>query len=295
VLLTAGRLAESMGIERRPKLSLAQSQGIASTGQQIGFLIEPDSRLNSRPYEWDSSVAIWQADDPPRLPGGTPDYARAALILEIGMAVAAADGELEDQEVSHLMAFLEGHFSLGPTESKRVDVLRQVFASHPPSLSRLGKRLEATLTGEQRESVGRLLIGIAGARGGISRSEANALRAAYRVLGLSEESLVQVFASLRAPTDTVDVRPQGATKPGEVLPPRSDLSEPIAIDKDRVRELLADSDAVAALLTAAMAPDDVIDFPSVTEASISAPVPESAPEPPTQLDGLDLRYQHVVA
>ena len=105
-------------------------------------------------------------------------------MLEMGLFVASADGDVGDEEVDHITRFLESQFLLDPPDARRLEALKQVLMNRTPSLTGVGKRLQAVLTVEQREVVGRFLVGIAAANGTIDRKEITALRRAYKALGV---------------------------------------------------------------------------------------------------------------
>jgi hypothetical protein len=158
VLVPAFRLAAIQGIGQRARLTLKQSATLAETAQAVGFSIEPDARITQRPYGWDEAVALFRPDGESNSPSDQR-YVSTALILELAMAVAAADGRISPEETSHITRFLEAQFHLDPAEVRRLDNLKQVFLRQLPSLSRIGKRLFVGLSLTERELLGRFLFG----------------------------------------------------------------------------------------------------------------------------------------
>ena len=188
VLVAVGHLATIHGLPRRAKLTAKQSESIARTAHHVGLEIEPDARVTNRPYGWDEVVALLRPEESPRLPGDSR-YAGAALMLEMGLFVASADGDVGDDEVDHITRFLESQFLLDPPDARRLEALKRVLMERTPSLTGVGKRLQAVLTAGQREAVGRFLVGIAAANGTIDRKEVTALRGAYKAVGVDVELL----------------------------------------------------------------------------------------------------------
>ncbi len=195
VIVPIGRLAEFREIAHRHGLTAGQSEAIARTAQEVGYCIEPDFRLTSRNYRWDDVVSLFRAN----LEEGStpaPRYLAASLVLELGFAVAAADGVITENESTGISRFLEGRFELDQAETERLKRLHNVFLARHPSLSGIGKRLMDKLATAERETVGRYLVGVAAADGTINAATMKSLRAGYRAIGLSTEHLEKVLETL---------------------------------------------------------------------------------------------------
>jgi hypothetical protein len=91
VLVPISDLAAIQETARRPRLTSKQSEALAQSAQWIGYCIEPDFRITLQSYGWDDLVALFRPDADSWLPTDER-YASAAVILEIGLAVTAADG-----------------------------------------------------------------------------------------------------------------------------------------------------------------------------------------------------------
>ena len=123
-------------------------------------------------------------------------------MLQLGLTVAEADGVVEPEELRHLAERIDALFQLPPHELRRLDALRAVLLSTGADLAAITKRLEASMSKEAHLSVGRLLVAIAAADGGIERKEMTALRRCFRALSLPPESLDAVIAELVPVADT---------------------------------------------------------------------------------------------
>ena len=253
VLVAVGHLATIHGLPQRAKLTSRQSESIARTAHHVGLEIEPDARVTNRPYGWDEVVALLRPEESPRLPGDSR-YAGASLMLEMGLFVASADGNVGDEEVDHITRFLESQFLLDPPDARRLEALKQVLMNRTPSLTGVGKRLQAVLTVEQREVVGRFLVGIAAANGTIDRKEITALRGAYKALGVDVDLLNRLLDEFhRATREPVEVhRPTAPARPGEAIPPRPGDDGAIELDEDLLRRILGETHEVARMLGEAM-------------------------------------------
>ncbi len=285
VLVEVGQLATIHGIETRPKLTSQQSDAIARTAHYVGFMIEPDARVFNRVYQWDESVALLRPEQAPELPKD-PRYAGASLMLELGVFVAAADGQIEESEVDHIAHFLESQFLLDPADARRLEARKRVLLSRPPSIAGIGKHLQAVLTEDQRDGVGRFLVGVAAANGSIEKKEVTALRSAYKALGIATDRLNDLLHDIRRATsrpgetqrqdladplttesrrsamEPVEVyRPDAPPLPGEAIPPRPTTEESFTLDDDLLRKILADTERVVALIGRAMGEADPEETP----------------------------------
>ena len=254
----------------------------------------------NRPYGWDEVVALLRPEESPGLPRDSR-YAGASLMLEMGLFVASADGNVGDDEVDHITRFLESQFLLDPPDARRLEALKQVLMNRTPSLTGVGKRLQAALTAEQREVVGRFLVGIAAANGTIDRKEITALRGAYKTLGvdvgLLNRLLDEFHRTTREPVEIL--RPTDPARLGEAIPPRPGGEGAIRLDEDVLRRILGETHEVARMLGEAMrdlGPEP--SEPTADDAPIKPsppPAPQAPPATGHRFEGLDPRYHVVLA
>ena len=250
VITTVGDLAPLCGFEQRAKLSTSQSEEVASTAGDVGFVLVPDPRVTGRAYKWDEMIAIFR-------PEGRPDvtsdkkYRAAVLMLEMGMAVAAADGTMELVEVDQIISFLKGQFLLVPNDTRRIDAYKEILIKQPPALSNLAKRLQSVLTADKLEVVCQFLVGIAAANGYLDKRERAILRRFYTALGLPISKLDDIIAKLFGPVpEAVEVQ-RGAAVPGEKIPVRP--AQPVfALNAAALQTILQQTEQVAQMLGAAL-------------------------------------------
>ena len=288
VILEVGTLAAIQGYAEKPKLTAKQSESIAHTADAVGFVIEPDPRITNRAYSWKDHVVLFRPEDRPSLPTDG-HFAGAALLLELGMFIAAADGEIEEREIDHVAYFLESQFLLDPADARRLDALKRVFLSQHPALEGIGKRLKTVLGVEQIESIGRFLFGVAAANGTIEKAEVAALRAAYRALGIDPKGLDGQLADYqrreREPVEVV-ATPEDQDL-GEIIPPRETINpRPVySLNPELIATLIRQSIEASGIIGAAMGEDE-------PEVAI-----ETKPEPPlrdSRFEGLEQRYSAVL-
>ena len=260
-LVKVSKLALIHGVEERAKLTTKQSQALAQMAEYVGLVIEPDTRLTNRPYGWEDLVSLLRPEGKPGLPADSR-YVGASLMLELGVYVAASDGTVEDVEIDQVARFLESQFLLDPPDARRLEALKRVFVARPPSLTGLGKRLQTTLSREQREAVGRFLTGIAAANGIIDRKEVTALRSAYRALDIGVEHLNRLLDEFRrASQEPVEVQAgDHSCDHGERIParPQAKSDAGIMLDEGLLKRLMAETAEVTEMLAKAMR-DEIID------------------------------------
>lgn len=279
-LVEIGSVATLLEMEPRPRLSVKRSAAFAEAADLLGFAIEPDVRVDHTTYAWDQTVAIIRAT-PKSGPPRDPRYFGAALILELGVYVAASDGAVHAKEVDHLATFLQNHFTLAPADARRIEALKVLLVRTPPSsLAGLGKALQVHLTADHREQVGQILVSVAAADGSVGKREVTALRTAYRSLGLDADTLDTLLARLQAPPAHAS-----PTAP-KAVPPSMPSETAVVIDPARLAKVLGETRDVARILGEAVRD---------AETEEAAPPPRSpAPASPVANDphfpGLDTRY-----
>lgn len=296
LLTTISEVAPLCGFIEPKNLTKKQSEDLVATANDVGFILVPDSRIVNRSYKWDELVALFRPDTKPGLPGDQ-DYRAAAILLEMGLAVAASDGEIESCEVDFILDFLKSQFLLEPNDARRIHAYKEVLIRRPPSLGILAKRLQTTLVAGQKEAVGRYLVGIAAANGVIDKGEIKALTKFYAALGIDRKKLDDLLASLGlCAAEAVEVRKGSGIPYGERIPPRE---QPIvSLDEDALRNILMETEQVARMLGAALSTvdedgleenDQQTDLLSDTLVNAQSELPASG-----AYNELDERYQVVV-
>ncbi|MFA5206713.1 MAG: TerB N-terminal domain-containing protein, partial [Lentisphaeria bacterium] len=301
VITTVGKLALLCEFEQRPKLTARQSEELATIAADVGFVLVPDSRVVKRGYKWDEMVALFR---PPEGRPGLPTdnkYQAAVLMLEMGMAIAAADGTVEQEEVDQVISFLKGQFLLVPNDARRIDAYKEILVQQPPPLANLVKRLQTVLTAEHLEVVCQFLVGIAAANGSIDKQERATLRRFYTALGLPISKLDELIARLLGPIpEAVEIQ-QGTSSPGEKIPAPGQAPV-FSLNAAELQRILQETEQVAQLLgraLAASAEEEAEAIVSATQPGSGEPEKTSTPEAPRVVSmphayaGLDVRYHSV--
>ncbi len=181
-LVPIRELATLENVPERKRLTKAQSVQLATTAMHMGLGMEPDPRITGQPYEWDELVSMFPVSE--ELSDGVASYHAAAVLLELGIAIAAADGQVDEIELKRLSSHIESQLDLSSQDSARLEHLRYLLVRQPPIEFSGAKTLQKNLTVKERKIVGEFLVGIAAADEVISPQEIKAIARAYRALGL---------------------------------------------------------------------------------------------------------------
>lgn len=251
-VVSISQLAQLESIPERRKLTKAQSHQLATTATHMGLALEPDPRITGQTYAWDEVVSIFPATD--ELSDDVSSYHAAAVLLELGVAVAASDGQIDEVELGRLSAHLESQFDLSSHDSLRLEHLRYLLAKRPPQEFSAAKTLQTNLTIPQRLIVGEFLVGIAAADEEITPQEVAALGKAYHALGLDASELERLLRSVRSVS--------GSSNEGGGF----------QLDLNRINAIMAETSKVTEFLREALR-DDFEDDVELQPSSVMTPQP----------------------
>ena len=187
-------LHEYWGTEDDEKLTREEAHALSGFLEGYGFGIEPDIRHGGHPSECEHVVVFRQETEtePTR-----DRFESARLLLELGSAVAAADGEITDEEELRIEQHLEEALYLNPTERTRLRAHLERRLKHPPELSEIQGKA-SKLSEEDKRLLLRFLATIAGADGVLQEEELDLLQGLYSAFGLSQQLLEEDLAELSA-------------------------------------------------------------------------------------------------
>jgi len=256
-----------------------EATAIANLLAKMKVGIEPDPRFgNFIPKAGQDVVLFKISENAPSSP--STEYSAATVVLHLASAVAGADGSVDHTEERHLEEHLETWLHLSPDEKTRLRAHTQWLLSAFPGMNGVKKRIEV-LKQEQKESLGRFLVGVAQADGYIDPTEMKTLTKIYEMLSLDTQSLYSHAHAAAVEPVTVQtadfVKPQGYAIPTPPQKPSGGLS----LDMSAIEAKLAETVAVSAILNNIFTDDEpvaiqssetVVDAPEV---SISGLDPES--------------------
>ncbi|MCL4204821.1 MAG: TerB family tellurite resistance protein [Pirellulaceae bacterium] len=260
-------LAALKGFSQRNTLLKTQCQKLLATADCLGIGVEPDARLTGRNYRWDDRVTLFFLED-----GEAADsaaYQAAACLLRLGLLVAAADGQVQQDEINRITNHLEDQFELTPNQTKRLECLRLLLLATELRDRGLFAALKQRLSPQQRLLVGEYLVGVAAADQVISHTEMKFLERAFRELDLRQEQLQNLSTPFVA---AQPVGPEVGVAPPEVTT--------FHLDTAAISRIMHDTKAVAAILQEAMAVDeDSAESPGAAGESLFVSAPPSVETP----------------
>lgn len=257
-----------------------EATAIASLLGKMNIGIEPDPRFGSLIPKPEQDVVLFRiGDNAPNSPSA--EYSAATVVLHLASAVAGADGSVDPAEERHLEEHLEAWMHLATDEKTRLRAHTQWLLSFFPGMNGVKKRIEL-LKQDQRESLGRFLVGVAQADGYIDPTEMKMLTKIYEMLGLDTQSLYSHAHAAAVEPVTVQtadfMKPQGYTIPSSPAKP----TEGISLDMSSIAAKLAETVAVSAILNNIFTeeepaqPTETVSELTTSDVSIAGLGPESS-------------------
>lgn len=251
-LLPASDLLDGWRTGQTARLTRSDLVLFAQLLEKRGYGIEPDVRFGGPVLTAEKPCVVF------RLAPGSPSapssrYAAATVLLQLSIAVAAADDDVSRHESELLEEHMGSALGISAEERTRLHAHLRWLLEERPSTTGLKKRLE-TIDGQQREAIGRFLVGVAAADGRVTPSEVTTLTKLYRLLDLDPQSVYsEVHAQTSAPPPAagpVTVRPPSTSRAGYGIPaaPQRATTQAIPLDMARVEQKLQQTAAVSALL-----------------------------------------------
>jgi uncharacterized tellurite resistance protein B-like protein len=245
------------------KLAKGETVLLAQLLEKGGYGVEPDVRFGGPPLAPDSAAVIFKLP-PDALSIASPQYAAATLLLHLAVAIAAADGSISTAEETHLQNHLQRALHLSEAERHRLSAHMAWLLTEQPGLTGLKKRIEA-LDEAQRSALADFVVSIAGADGQISPDEIRTLSKVYPMLGFDSQDVYSHIHAMTAgrprSSDPVTVIPAKASK-GYSIPrppePKAGADGVIQLDMDAVKEKLAQSAQISAILGNIFVDDTVV-------------------------------------
>ncbi|MBU0610742.1 MAG: TerB N-terminal domain-containing protein [Armatimonadetes bacterium] len=250
--LKAEELFQWIAPARADKLTKKETVVLAQLLAKLGYGLEPDVRFGGpslRAGDW-ATVFRLAADAPMAASEG---YLAAALLADLFVAVAAADGSLGREEYDLLVRHLREQLVLPAREANRLNGHIWWLYHAKPSVKGLQKFF-AAVSEDQKRALSAFLIQVVCVDGVVAPAEVAVLERVYGMLGLDQ---TQVHADIHQhmsgatapPTEPVIVR-EGQPEIGVRIPAKAaDSSEPAApLDMALIQRKIAQTADIAKLL-----------------------------------------------
>lgn len=239
--------------------------------EKLGFGVEPDARFRGALLSPDRDAVLFRLTaGAPASP--SPAYEAATLFAQLAAVMSTVDGSIGEEERRHAEEHIEHALKLDAAERARIAAHLDLLLLAPPGASSLKKRL-ANVPQDARQALAAFLVGVAGADGRIDPAEVKLLRKLYPLLGLEADLVYKHLHALSTPGRSAPPpRGEGSGPSGSIAPPNA-----FELDMEKVRETLAQTDAVSSLLGSIFAEPE--------EAGAPPPAPPATPQP--TVAGLD--------
>ena len=264
-ILAIRDLAPLLHLAEKGKLTLKESRALAEAVEQFGCAIEPDARMTGRAYAWEREVAAFRFQDgEPR--ENSASYSGMATLLSLSVAIAAADGDVDQYELDVFREFLEGQLSLNAFDRRRLMALEKTLISDPSAGARAIARVAAGVAADKRPAVGRLLAQVAAASGRITPEERKVMEKIYRAFEMPLDSLDQMLAEmLPGPASGESATDAGVPEVARSETGSNDRPPPAAfsLDMSMIASISAETREVVGILSAVLG-----DRPSVANGAV---------------------------
>jgi uncharacterized tellurite resistance protein B-like protein len=173
-------------------------------------------------------------------------------MLQIGFAIANADGVIGDETMTDLLQRIATAFDLNDSEQRRLQAMGAILIGGEAELSVVARMVKG-LPPAQREKMATLTIAIASADGIITANELRILRRVYNNLGFATDEIERAVAALRKDDEPTTVVRGHASVPGEKIQlPSDSATKVLQLNHAAIAEIMKDTREVTEMLAAAM-------------------------------------------
>jgi hypothetical protein len=245
-VVTGRALLERVGL-RCEGLSRKEMVLLSQFLERLDVGTEPDPRFGAALPDVNDPVVLFRLEEE-RPTCGSTAYFTAVTALSLTVAIKAADKTASAEQDEALERKISEVLPLSDGEKFRLRARRRLLLKTGVSLSSLRKQIRLLSFGA-RESIGQVLLEVASAAGQMSPSVIDTLMNVYRLLDLPPKRLFS--AAHVCATEPISVSQFQAGPACRITipnPPTRDASPDLAINMDKVRALVSESDRVSALL-----------------------------------------------
>ncbi|MNL97154.1 Tellurite resistance protein TerB [compost metagenome] len=274
----AGRFKSAGALSRDKVVALAR----ALESLHIGM--EPDVLAGSKTPKAEDRIALFVTQPEDGSLRASAAYNAASVTLDLASAVATADGDTSNEEVTLLAQHIDSWSHLSVAHRKRLKAHLRIQIQQPPTLASLKKKL-APLTLEAKRTIASFLAHLAQADGIVSPSEVKLLERVYKTLQLDSQLLYSdLHGAAAGATITLGKPATSASQAEPGTQATAGVAQAFVLDHDRIAELQRETAEVSALLAQVFTDDQVEETEPFVEAT------ESMSETSADVAGLDLEH-----
>ncbi|HET9894943.1 MAG TPA: TerB N-terminal domain-containing protein [Streptosporangiaceae bacterium] len=259
---------------------------LARALERHGLGLEPDVRFGGTAPTGHAPAVLFRRA-PEMISAPSDGYGAAATLIQLGAAVASADGRVASAEQDFLEQRVVTGLGLAQDECHRLRAHLVRTLAAPPTLSALRKRASLLPDG-QRHGIGQLLVALAASDGHIASSEIDLLARLFDLLGLDR---ADAYSQLHALSDEplTRMRTAGAPAAGYAIAqqpqPQPDaglVTGGVVLNQELIKARLAESARAASYLAEIFTDDDTGTFTAVSSPGL---VPAREKQQAACLDG----------
>lgn len=263
--------------------------------QDIG--VEPDIPSGAKTPKSGDSVVLFRMLAKAEATAGTAEgaYAAVAVMLDLAITLANADGTISGREVQFLNRQVDAWSHVGESGQRRLRARLRLGIIYPPTLASLKSRLEP-LPKTARVALAKLLAALATADGAVDSAEVKHLEKIYALLGIDRGALYTELHGVAAAVDRGKSTSSSAGTPSATAIPNevqaadttgsghSVKASGMQLDPSRIASLQAETERVTELLSAALEEEPSPDLASTEPDNVE---PEETSETSPRLLGLN--------
>ncbi len=183
-----GVVAELFGVRAVEPLHVVLASELL---ERVGRGFEPDPRFLAPMPGPDTVLDFMSVEPGPTRPSGA--FVNAVALLQIGAAIAAADGLLAGEEKRALASRVESTPGLTDVDRERLAHRITRVLESPPDPEQLVQRLRSA-RGAARDSIAHVLVSVAASDGRVDELEHEFLLRSFRAMGLTKTVLNEMLA-----------------------------------------------------------------------------------------------------
>ena len=281
VVIKLGELLDALG--GTSALTRETLKNLFHVLQNYNVGVEPDVLAGAKTPKAEDSVVLFRqsADDAAGGSGNKSGYDAVAVMLDLAITLANADGRISGREVQFLNRQVDAWSHVGAMAQRRLRARLRLGIVYPPTLASLKSRLEP-LPIAARAGLAKLLSALALADGKLAPAAVKHLEKVYQHLGIEASTLYSELHVASAASDSKIPARTVESSEQQRKPIAAELSVPqpvvkskapgLGLDVARIAALQAESERVTAILAKVFddqEPQDAVAAESVTHADES--------------------------
>lgn len=253
-IIPCSAFARMIGIEERVTLTKAQSFKVAEFVASLGLSCAPNPAHIELPLRWDQDLAI--CPSPTQLDHECPKLRGALRLLYLTVMVAAADGDVAEEELTLLTQSLA---ALDFTDDQNKEIgatLTALLRDTNLTLKNLN-RIAKSIVAENRLPVFNHLVAVAAADEIITSDERRILLRIQKAMGLKEGTLESILTDT-IEFNTVQVSTASKRNKGEAIPVKKEDTAPVdfSLDMSKIEDITKETKSVIAILAEVLSEDE---------------------------------------